>query len=373
MSVELNVSEPAVARTRAETYYWKCDRASGLHNLGVANEGMTGEKLSQLQSFLRQIFPDFDLLTPAGGKGNHFTYLLEESGRRHFVRVEDGPERDAHIDVESSLLGAVAATGVPVPRVIFSDGTRRRVPFAVQVIEYFDCPDLNKLHRENKLPLREIAKKIGRAIALWQSVPVTNFGPFDPDLVPGRLRGYHTSYEAYFRLHLERHLQVLLADEFVSGTEAEAIRLVIEANTGLFRIDAGCLVHKDLALWNIMGTTAGIRAFIDWDDAISGDPTDDLSLLACFHPHAIVQAAIEGYESVRPLPDRFLQRFWLHLLRNMIVKAVIRCGAGYFRQTGGAAFLMEPGQSGEAFRAFTRERVLTALLGLKGERGLDDL
>ncbi|MFN9915135.1 MAG: phosphotransferase, partial [Pirellulaceae bacterium] len=39
----------------------------------------------------------------------------------------------------------------------------------------------------------------------------------------------------------------------------------------MLNLPLGCLVHKDLALWNILGTRDQIAAFIDFDDAISGD------------------------------------------------------------------------------------------------------
>ena len=97
----------------------------------------------------------------------------------------------------------------------------------------------------------------------------------------------------------------------------------------LLELSEGCLVHKDLAFWNILGSNTEIIAFIDWADAISGDPTDDLSLLACFHPGEVVLSAIEGYKRVRRLPVNFEQRFWLHLLRNISFKAVIRVKGDY--------------------------------------------
>ena len=373
-TVHTEQSQNKADRSRAGIYYWKCDRPAGLHNVAQATAADRAGVPPHLEAFLSGAFPALTGLRSAGGKGNHRTYFLEVGTTVYFVRVEDGPERDAHIDVESLVITEVGKSGVPVPQVYFSDGSRRQVPFAVQVIEYFDCPDLNQLYRDNRLPLVETAANIGTAIARWQTVPVAGFGPFDSEAAAGGLlKGYHRSYAFYFQLHLERHLAILVAEQFISGDEEVSIRSVIDANAELLNIDTGCLVHKDLAFWNIMGTPDKIRAFIDWDDAIAGDPTDDLSLLACFHPYAVVQAALTGYERIRPLPDRFLERFWLHLLRNMIVKAVIRCGAGYFRATTGGAFLMASGQSGENFRAFTRDRLLTALRGLKGEGVLTDL
>ena len=59
-----------------------------------------------------------------------------------------------------------------------------------------------------------------------------------------------------------------------------------------------------------------IAAFIDFDDSISGDPMDDLSLLACFHGEDFLKRAFEGYQSLRMLPSDYLRRFWLHLLRH---------------------------------------------------------
>jgi len=348
---------------RETIYYWKCDRPSALHRIEQSEEVLSESDIQpELARLLSDPFPNLRALVSAGGQGNHRTYLLESGTDRAFVRVEDGPEQDGHLAMESQVMKEVAKTGVPVPKVLFTDASRIKVPFAVQVIEYFDCPDLNTLHRAGSLPIEHIAREIGRGIARWQDVPVSGFGPFDAkaSAATGLLTGYHRNYARYFQLHLERHLARLITQEFLSPSEAAGINRVLTENADLMDLPRGCLVHKDVALWNIMGTDDGIQAFIDWDDAISGDPTDDLSLLACFHPANVVQAAITGYASVRPLPENFAPRFWLHLLRNMIVKAVIRCDAGYFSQTAGGAFLMAPDQDGAAFQAATRDKLFLA-------------
>ena len=59
----------------------------------------------------------------------------------------------------------------------------------------------------------------------------------------------------------------------------------------LLNLSQGCLVHKDLALWNILGTAREIEAFIDFDDAVSGDAMDDLSLLGCFYDGPVLASA----------------------------------------------------------------------------------
>lgn len=367
-----------MSATRKDIYYWKCDRQSVASARDEAENPLPPARLSEAQiipmlaNLLRGHFGAALRLEPAGGTGNHRTYRLHSGEQTFFVRVEDGAESDAHLVLESGVLHALAQTPVPVPRVYFTDASRSKVPFAVQVIEYFDCPDLNRSLKNAQLDIDETAREIGRCIALWQAVPVRGFGPFNPeDYAAGKgLCGYHASYADYFNLQLERHLHLLERHALLTTAQAQGIRSLIASHASLLAIPAtaAVLVHKDLALWNIMGTQGHIRAFIDWDDAIGGDPCDDLSLLACFHPASAVLAATEGYATVRALPQDFIPRFWLHLLRNMIVKAVIRCQSGYFTLCPASAarnFLIPAGMTPAGFATLTRERLLRAANGLQ--------
>jgi len=260
----------------------------------------------------------------------------------------------------------VAKTGVPVPRVLGCDAGRRRVPFAWQALERIPYPDLNQWWKAGSLDEAKVAHEIGRQIARWQSLELQGFGPFD--LGAWRegncLVGFHADYPAYYRLRLDEHLRFLEARSFLSAAGAGEIRSLIEDHAEPLQLKQGVLVHKDLALWNVLGPPDAVAAVIDFDDAISGDPLDDLSLLACFHGHVFLEEVFAGYASERPLPEDWRPRFWLHLLRNLIVKAVIRVGAGYFERDSGF-FLIGSGSSGADLRRFTEERIATALRGLR--------
>lgn len=361
---------------RRDVYYWKCDRPDAFRGvLNRAGDELDDQEMApRLADLLGPAFPGMTPPVPLPRKGNHRTFTFSHRDHNCFVRVEDGPEHDAHLDAESVVITKAGQAGVPVPEVYFTDATRQQAPFAVQVIEAFDYPDLGQLHRQGRLDLPTTAAQIGGHIARWQKVPVDGFGPFDP--IPARqqdrLRGYHSTYHDYFSLRLDAHLVFLVKHEFLSQAETDAIRELLDQHRDLLQLEQGCLVHKDLALWNILGDANRIAAFIDWDDAVAGDPCDDLSLPACFHDAETVQAVVDGYRQVKPLPTDFLPRFWLHLLRNMIVKSVIRCGAGYFT-SGAGSFLVPPGQTVDAFRAFTRERLLQAVEGLRATRPLEHL
>ncbi len=392
--------------SRRDIYYWKCDRPAAFHGTQTRAEA-DAQIERQLHEALQQQFETQAVSLSAGvGQGNHLTWNAEVNGQAMFIRVENGPEKDGHLAIESALLERVRSVGVRTPCVHACDATRSRVPFAWQALERISAPDLNHWHKQGRLDVPRIAFDIGVAVAKWQTITFPNFGPLETTTVgwvwrqPARLpvgtdtssasamptspsaeplapntpglRGYHATYADYFHLRLDQHLAFLVTRGFLTQSQSDEILAEIESHQSLLQLDTGCFVHKDLALWNILGSESEISAFIDFDDAISGDPMDDLSLLACFHGDVFLRHAFEGYQSTRSLPPNHLRRFWLHLLRNMIVKAVIRVGAGYFDRDDGF-FLISSGTSGQSLREFTHSRLNLALQGLRNSSSIDIL
>ncbi len=353
--------------SRQNIYYWKCDRPAAFHGTQTRGEA-DAEIEQQLHEVLQRHFVTQVVELSTGiGQGNHLTWNARVAGQAMFMRVENGPEKDGQLAVESALLGRVREAGVMTPRVYACDATRSRVPFAWQALERISAPDLNHWHKQGCLDVPRIAFDIGAAVAQWQQITLPGFGILDESM-----RGYHATYAGYFHLRLDQHLAFLVTRGFLTQPQSAEILAEIENHQSLLQLDTGCFVHKDLALWNILGSENHIDAFIDFDDAISGDPMDDLSLLACFHDEVFLRRAFEGYQSIRSLPSEHLRRFWLHLLRNMIVKAVIRVGAGYFDRDDGF-FLISSGTSGQSLREFTHSRLDLALQGLRNSSSIDIL
>jgi fructosamine-3-kinase len=345
--------------SRRGIYYWKCDRPAALHGTG-SREG-AAELQPALEVELSRFFDGAGVaLRPGQGQGNHLTWLVEAGGLELFVRVENGPEGDGHLAVESAVLDRVRQAGVRTPVVHGCDASRSRVPFAWQALERVDAPDLNHWFKLGLLDGQRVAFDIGAAVARWQTIRPGGFGPLGEGL-----RGCHARYADYLQTRLDHHLGYLTEQGFLPAAEAGEMRREVDRHLPLLELAGGCLVHKDLALWNILGQANEIKAFIDFDDAIAGDEMDDLSLLGCFHDEAFVRRAVEGYESGAALPPEHRRRFWLHLLRNMIVKAVIRVGAGYFNRDSGF-FLIHQG-GGAGLRQATLDRLRLALKGLRAD------
>jgi fructosamine-3-kinase len=362
---------------RIAIHYWKCDRPSAFFTL--TNDRITNNELQEIEEFLKQKLrhrfgAEPFSLKKGGGQGNHLTYIAEYSDQTYFVRVENGPEGDDYMEIEAKVIDIVRGTGIPTPRVYAVDATRLDVPFSYQILEFSDYPDLNKIYKDGKLDLLRMGESIGENIAKWQSITPKGYGPFDPAVLREQheLRGLHRTYSEYYFLNWNKHLNFLVEDGFLTQTETSDLETLVSSYRQYLDLKMGCLVHKDLALWNILGSREEIKAFIDWDDTISGDPTDDLSLLACFHSGDVVAAAISGYQKIRTLPDHFFIRFWLHLLRNMIVKAVIRVGGGYFDRKSDF-FLLGSGSTGSSLRDFTKQRIELACKGLQSLKQIKDL
>lgn len=350
---------------RASTYYWKCDRPAAFHGTsGVHQHDTLAKEVKSLAE--NHIGLPVELL-PGPGQGNHITFIANGRDDSLFIRIDDSPECDDYLAIESHVQESARALGIPTPEILAVDATRTTVSFAWQIMRRIDAPDINQHFKAGTLDLRKASETIGAAIARWQAAPCTGYGPFRSP--KGVLEGWHNNYSDYFLLHFDRHLHYLEQQAFLSTQEITAIRKEVAVHEKLLDLQQGCLVHKDLAFWNILGSPQEIFAFIDWDDSISGDPMDDLSLLACFHGAQVIEPTLAAYQSQRDLPEEHGRRFWLHLLRNMIVKSVIRVGAGYFNRNSGF-FLINDGVD---LQTFTHQRLFQALDGLRGNHPFSTL
>lgn len=352
---------------RDQIYYWKCDRPSAffaINGAGVQEKPKIDALVLEVcSSFFKS--PKF-VLNPGSGQGNHLTYRADYKGEKYFLRIENGPDEDDYMEVEAEIMRRLNRWNIPTPLVYEVDASRSRYPFAYQIMENLEWKDLNELNRIGKLNLPQILSQLGRDMATWQNVFVEGYGPFDVEelRIRNKLKGIHPDYLAYYSLNLEKHLAFLNQNAFISLEEVDDILNLIRQNTSFLKLTHPCLVHKDMALWNLLGDENTIKSYIDWDDAIAGDPTDDIALMGCFFSGKQLQPLIRGYQTIRPLPPDFEIRFWLHLLRNMIFKAVIRVGAGYFER-GSNFYLLGSVQNNKSLEQITIQKIQAAREGLR--------
>lgn len=363
-------------KNRDNIYYWKCDRPEASSSAQETNT-LTDRALRELvQQLCRRQFGEGEFsVGESCGQGNHKNFKVSSGGNIYFIRIEDGEDSDGYMIVETEIIRRVAALGIPTPKIFAVDVSRTEFPFSYQIMELFECPDLNTLYKEKRLAVPATMQQLGTYIAEWQAIRTEGFGLFNTlELAKtGWLKGMHGSYPEYYRLNLEHHLDYLESEKFIGRDFRTRAMKAISDNADLLDLSEGCLVHKDIAFWNIIGTENSIISVIDWDDTIMGDPTDDLSLMACYHSWEELKYLFSGYESIRPLPRDFEKRFWLHLLRNMIFKAVIRVKGGYFRKNSDFFLVQSDNDGGNKLKDITLSRLESAIDGLDGKTQITDL
>ena len=178
--------------SRRDIHYWKCDRRARFYGISRARDASVLEP--ELRRCLAPHTGDAEFqLEHVAAQGNHLIWIATTGTDEYFVRVEDGPERDDYLAVESWLLERLRSPQVPTPRVIACDASRRHAPFAWQILERIDAPDLQHWYIGGQLEIDRVATAVGEAVARWQQMPVSGFGPFDT-----RVLGSEESWE-YFQ------------------------------------------------------------------------------------------------------------------------------------------------------------------------------
>ena len=159
--------------SRRDIHYWKCDRPAAFYGTRT-RISPTAEIEQQLRFTLLQHFRPRSLQLSLGcGQGNHLTWNAELDGKPLFIRVENGPEKDDYLEMESAVLKAVGDIGVPVPEVHGCDVSRTHVPFAWQALERLNHQDLNHWYKQGALDSHQVFFEIGGNIARWQSIRKT--------------------------------------------------------------------------------------------------------------------------------------------------------------------------------------------------------
>jgi aminoglycoside phosphotransferase (APT) family kinase protein len=352
---------------RTGIYYWKCDNPLPVEEKLLYNDKY---QLADISPVVKEIFRRVYGCDPVeiennGSGGNHYTYLVTlPDGKRYFLRADDGKGADDYMEAESAIMNEVRAAGIPCPHVHHQDTTLSIFPVRWQIMDIVDGRGLDHYHREGLLDVPKVGRQLGGYMARLHQLRYPGFGFVDTEHLRRTqgLRGLDATSADYFFKCLDRHLGFLVDHEFLSSAEAREIESLFDRHRALLDIGTGCLVHKDLAFWNIMGSPDNISAIVDWDDTILGDPADDIGILQCFHEGEVLDAVYEGYREVAPLPEPFVERTAIYMVRNLLWKAVIRTFMKYFDQSD-QIFLHHQSHGG-SLRHYTRNRL---------EQGIDIL
>ncbi|HLD25365.1 MAG TPA: phosphotransferase [Patescibacteria group bacterium] len=267
---------------------------------------------------------------PDSWSTSHVIYIVTVKGRERqvVIRANIGiGEPEYYMLMEKLITDEVATVGVPVNRILHVDISRSIFPFDFQIQDCLDGVDLENNFHGTRSDYDQMSFDLGRFVAMWGDLSFEKFGRFDPTRrVPaspaGRLVGTKQSMYEYIIVRLDEDLKFLFDAGVVKNVDR--IRKLFEEHKSIISVKIGTLVQYDLADHNIMfdGTNV-ITGIFDWEAAVIGDPILDLASAPTwktFHPRE--EKMIEGYKSIRDVPNFFKEKMNIYRLRTMLWKMV---------------------------------------------------
>ena len=350
--------------SRHDIFYWKCDCALSAES---KQQSYFADKYDEATvDAARQAAIDFAGTSVAdfkhlGVDGNHFAYRFSYDGKIYFLRTDDGRGDDDYLLAESAVLRWLGDRGLPVPRAYKTDVSMAKHPFRYQVLDFVCHPPLIDHYRKDELQRGKIAEQSGRFLAQLHEFQAPRFGFIDTDKLSAshRIQGLDASWEIYFHKCLDKHLAYLRDRDILTAKTVAQIEACFERNQHLLRISRGSLLHRDFALWNILGTPDSIIAVIDWDDTVVGDPADDIAIVSCFNDTSYMAQLLAAYGETQPVDESFRHRVSLYTLRNMLWKIMIRHYMGYFEKAD--SFFLNKNDRGVSLWEYSFHKLHTAL------------
>ena len=344
---------------RTNIYYWKCDSPLPPEEKRAYNEKYSNADISDLVlKIAAQHFPGSPVrVSSTGSQGNHYAYLLHLPDVTYFFRADDGKVDDDYMEAESVVMAMARTRGVPVPEIMATDVTRDRFPVRYQIMERVPYPSLSEHDKKERLQRRVVSEQLGTHLAALHGIAGNGFGFLNTEQLrrDGTLLGLDDSHEEYFYKRLDDHLGYLRDVGFYDRETIARFERLFRRHEGLLHLERGAVLHKDVAFWNILGEPDRIKAIVDWDDVVLGDPVDDLAIVRCFYDDDVFDPLVTSYGRQATLPDDFSTRLWLYVLRNMLWKAKIRHFMGYFEMND--TFFIYSRENRDSLEAFTRRRI----------------
>lgn len=325
---------------RQSTFYLKADANVADEILSSLRDNKANEAMIDIQSIAkvsREVFGRSPLsVVPLSERGTfHLLYRVVFSEAESYIVRTNAPMYpypafDFYID--RWVMNILAREHLPTLQVYSIDTSRKIYPFDYEVIEEA---------KGNPLTAFEISAQknahlmfeLGRIAAKLHGIATTSFGLLDVRhvLTSQEGRGLLDTWESYVFLNLAKHLKFCFDIGAISFEESRIIESAFEQTRPILGQVTPSLLHGDLGNHNIFSDGKHITAIVDWEDCLSGDSMFDIASWGTFIGNdERRELFLEGYKSVRQLPEDFELRYWLYYLRVVLGKTVHRYRFKYY-------------------------------------------
>ncbi len=260
---------------------------------------------------------------------------VEEQSKQYLLRANCNiPAPEIEMKLEQLIAKKVTLLDVPVNHILHVDISRKVFPFDFQIQEVLLGADLEDHFNGSEDDYDRMSFALGQYVARLGDIQLDGFGRFDEkQVIQGNLVGTKKSFPDYIEVCLDEDLRFIADSGQITVKIATSLRKLFDQYRRVMDVPKGSLVHHDLADHNFMHVGDRIIGIFDWENAVVGDPVLDLASCATWTTHFPREVKLlEGYRSVRALPDHFQKKMQIYRLRTMIWKMVFALRAGILNE-----------------------------------------
>jgi aminoglycoside phosphotransferase (APT) family kinase protein len=258
----------------------------------------------------------------------HVIYFVsvEDHQKPLVLRANTGfAEPETAMLTEKLITDLVISHGLPTNKVLHVDISRASLPFDYQIQELIEGSDPEVNFPDSQTEYDQLSFELGQYIARLSEIKLSGFGLFDKHATQtNMLKGERDSMHEYLMTKVPDDLDYLLGAAVISPQQATNILQALEDSKDLAdAVTQPTLVHHDLADHNLKYLSGHLSAVFDWETAISGDVA--LDLVSCptwgtLYPRE--EKLLEGFTSIRTLPEYWIEKRDIYRLRTMLWKIV---------------------------------------------------
>lgn len=254
----------------------------------------------------------------------HVIYIVSFKDHRDLVfRANVGmPDPEVVMLTEKVITDLTASKGIATNKVLFVDISRKKYNFDYQIQEKLGGIDPEDEFSDDEAAYAQFTFETGQAIAKMSDITFDGFGRFDESLVKkGILRGSKQQLFDYLVVCLQEDVDSLLEFKVITSQQVRPIMKFFEDRHSIINLQRGSLVHYDLADHNLRYENGHLVGIFDWETAVVASPILDLASCPTWRSHYPKrEKLLEGYKSIKALPDNFEELEKVFLLRTMLWK-----------------------------------------------------
>lgn len=268
----------------------------------------------------------------------HVIFFLRFKNHRDLVfRANiNMPEPEVEMLIEKHVTDLVAAHDIPTNIIVHVDISRKKYNFDFTIQERLGGIDPEDEFTGTESDYDTFNFETGQAIAKLGQIELSGFGRFDEEKIvqEGKLVGTKGSIAEYLEVCLDEDIDSLVELQVITKKQASSAKSFIADRASMVNVKQGTLAHYDLADHNLRYNNGHLEAIFDWETAVVASPALDLASCPTWKSHYPKrEKLLEGYKTIAPLPDNFLEIEKVYLLRTMIWKIRYAIRAGILNDT----------------------------------------